>query len=450
MKKVFYYIIVLIGLSIAGIIYIQWQWIKTLRTEKEEQLAQKIEQTVQSVNEELFKETYQKKYKSRTVDNFLSMDLSFDFMNNATIAKKYKGNPHAIEDKFKAAFKKEKLQKFSIEFLIISNIESININSYEIRSKYYSNYAADTSDTHLRKGMAIVSIENDLEENIKPRDFMSYIIPNFKTIVLKSLYPVILGSVLFTILILVAFWLTFRTMIKQKKLSEIKTDFINNMTHEFKTPIATIGLAVDMINNQKVQQNPEKITYFGNIIKQENKRMNKHVEIILQAAAMDKQEFELDKKVLNMHDIINKTLENFTLILQEKNATLNVNLLAKQDTCIGDATHIANMFNNLVDNAIKYSKDLGIDITVSTQSTNKHFIFKIEDKGIGMSRETLNRIFEKFYRAHTGNIHNVKGFGLGLSYVKKIVTAHNGHIRADSAQGKGSTFMLEFPLVKTG
>jgi two-component system, OmpR family, phosphate regulon sensor histidine kinase PhoR len=239
------------------------------------------------------------------------------------------------------------------------------------------------------------------------------------------------------------------TMIRQKKLSEIKNDFINNMTHEFKTPIATISLAVDAIKNEKVQRDTEKLIYFSSIIKEENQRMNRQVETILKSALMDRQEVQLNLKPLHVHEIIRDVADNFILRLQEKQGMLETELGATDDLIEGDEVHISNLVNNLMDNAVKYSKEnVPPIIRLITSSNNKKFTIRIEDNGIGMTRETLKRIFEKFYRAHTGNIHNVKGFGLGLSYVKNVVEAHEGPIKAESILGKGSCFTIDFNLKK--
>lgn len=238
-------------------------------------------------------------------------------------------------------------------------------------------------------------------------------------------------------------------MLRQKKLSEIKNDFINNMTHEFKTPIATISLAVDALRNEKVQQDPKKMSYFSEIIKEENQRMNRQVETILRAALLEKQEIQLNLKPLHIHQIVTDVADNFMLRLQEKGGTLELKLNATNDLIEADEVHISNLINNLMDNAVKYAKDnVPPKICIFTSSTDKKFSIRIEDNGIGMNRETVKRIFERFYRAHTGNIHNVKGFGLGLSYVKSVVDAHDGHIKPESTLGKGSCFTIEFNLKK--
>ncbi len=237
------------------------------------------------------------------------------------------------------------------------------------------------------------------------------------------------------------------TLLRQKKLSEVKNDFINNMTHEFKTPLATISLAVDALRNEKVTGDRQKSEYFSAIIKEENKRMNKQVETILQASLLDRQEQQLNLHVLHAHDLIRSAMENFHLQLEGKGGSAELQLNAANDLVDADEVHFTNLISNLIDNAVKYSKEnTNLSIKVTTHSTARNLVIRIEDNGIGMSKETQRRIFEKFYRAHTGNLHNVKGFGLGLSYVKTIVDAHQGKIRVDSVIGKGTVFTLEFPL----
>jgi two-component system phosphate regulon sensor histidine kinase PhoR len=221
------------------------------------------------------------------------------------------------------------------------------------------------------------------------------------------------------------------------------------MTHEFKTPIATISLAVDAMRNEKVLEDRSKMGYFSTIIKEENQRMNRQVETILKASQLERQEAELNLKPLHVHEIIKDVVDNFALQLEEKKGKAELLLNASNDLIRADEVHFSNLVNNLVDNALKYSKDnVPPCIKLSTQSTAKSFFIRIEDNGIGMTRETVKRVFERFYRAHTGNIHNVKGFGLGLSYVETMVEAHGGHIKAESTLGKGSVFTVELPLKK--
>ena len=238
-------------------------------------------------------------------------------------------------------------------------------------------------------------------------------------------------------------------MLRQKKLAKIKNDFINNMTHEFKTPIATISLAVDAMRNEKVLGDREKISYFNRIIKEENQRMNRQVETILKASQLEKQEVDLILKPVHIHEVIKDVVNNFALQLEDRKGNVELALNAQNDTIDADEVHLSNLVNNLVDNALKYSKEnIPPVVKLTTHSNGKKFSLKIEDNGIGMNRDTLKKIFERFYRAHTGNIYNVKGFGLGLSYVKTMVEAHDGDIKAESILGKGSTFTVDLPLKK--
>ncbi len=307
--------------------------------------------------------------------------------------------------------------------------------------KWYYDTSAYYSVTHY-----ITPPSGSATENLTSDEVIILVIP-IKKLVFKDLRPNIVMGVLFTLVIISAFALTVYTMIRQKKLNVIKNDFINNMTHEFKTPIATISLAVDALKNPKVIGSPEKLMYFSGIIKEENQRMNRQVETILKSALLDRQEIQLNKKPLNIHQIIEDVADNFALRLQEKGGDMEVHLNAESDSIEGDEVHISNLVNNLLDNAVKYSRDnVPPHIALTTSSSPKKFIMVIEDNGIGMTKETVKRIFEKFYRAHTGNIHNVKGFGLGLSYVKQVIEAHDGNIRPESVLGTGSVFTIELPL----
>jgi two-component system, OmpR family, phosphate regulon sensor histidine kinase PhoR len=349
-----------------------------------------------------------------------------------------------VYEKIAQEFIAQNLEEIPFEFGIVS-FKGAGLWQIERQSGQFKEWYEDTVN-YKTNTVPIVPPKASPSE-MYSEEWLFITVPDVTRIVYKSLSLPIIIAILFTIVICAAFYLTIHTMLRQKKLSEIKNDFINNMTHEFKTPIATISLAVDAIRNEKVQGDKEKLKYFGDIIKEENQRMNRQVETILKSALMDRQEVQLNLKPLHVHTIINDVADNFILRLQEKDGTLETDLKATTDLIEGDEVHISNLVNNLMDNAVKYSKEnVPPKICLTTSSTVKHFILRIEDNGIGMTRETVKRIFEKFYRAHTGNIHNVKGFGLGLSYVKTVVEAHEGTIKAESTLGKGSCFTIEFPL----
>ena len=224
----------------------------------------------------------------------------------------------------------------------------------------------------------------------------------------------------------------------------MKTDFINNMTHEFKTPIATISLAADSITSPKVMSSSDKISRFAKIIKEENKRMNNQVEKVLQMARLDRQDFKIKVSPVDMHDVIRQAVGNTNLQIEKRNGQLKTHLEAERSEIEGDITHLSNIIHNLLDNANKYSPEEP-DISIHTRNVKSGLEVIIKDKGMGMSKEARKHIFDKFYRVHTGNRHDVKGFGLGLSYVKAMVSAHHGSIEVLSELGKGSSFILTFP-----
>lgn len=271
--------------------------------------------------------------------------------------------------------------------------------------------------------------------------------PHKRSWLWESVWQIIAISGLMVLLILLCFSYTIYVIFRQKKLSEIKNDFINNMTHEFKTPIATISLASDSITNPMVISDPAKIGRFANIIQQENKRMLNQVEKVLQMALIDKREFNLSVSDVNLHDVIQTAVGNFTLHVEGRGGNITMDLKAEKPEVQGDATHISNMIHNLLDNANKYSPDAPI-INVRTENSGNGVRVIVSDKGVGLTKEAKKHIFEKFYRVHTGNLHDVKGFGLGLSYIKTMITAHNGHVDVKSEPGKGSSFILFFPFTQ--
>lgn len=283
-------------------------------------------------------------------------------------------------------------------------------------------------------------------DNLIRQDLLlSVIFPERTNYILGSMALILGGSLLFSLFILATFGLSLFFIIRQKKVSEMKSDFINNMTHEFKTPIATISLAADTISNPKVITNESSIRHFINMIKKENSRMNKKVETILQIASLDKEEIDFRFEDISIHTIIEHAVETLEIQIQQRNGKLNLKLDATENIICGDKEHLTNLVNNLLDNAIKYSTDYP-EITVSTDCNDKGVILSFEDKGIGMTKAVQSKIFERFYRLSSGNVHDVKGFGLGLNYVRAIIDAHKGTIDVFSEPGKGSRFEIFLPF----
>lgn len=257
----------------------------------------------------------------------------------------------------------------------------------------------------------------------------------------------IVGSIIFTIIILYAFILTNTTILKLKNVTEVTTDFFNNMTHEFKTPIATINLAADALNNEKVKNNPDKQSLYLSTIKEENNRMLKLVQKILESAKSEETGFQLNITKVDVHSQLNHIIDSFTLALTDSNGSIEKNFQATNYIIDGDEVHLINIFTNLIDNAIKYkSPQRPIHLYINTFNIMDRLYIKIRDNGLGMNKEALKNIFNKFYRVPTGNVHNVKGFGLGLNYVKSVVNSHNGTIKVESQLGKGSIFIIELPI----
>lgn len=274
--------------------------------------------------------------------------------------------------------------------------------------------------------------------------YLSVKFPNQKNYLLQTMWAMLVVSGMVILILIFAFYYTIATISQQKKLSAIKNDFISNMTHEFKTPISTISLAAEMLNDDTVAKTPEKQHRFVKMIRDENKRLSILVESILQTSILDKGEFKLKKSDNDVHEIINQAIQNTQLLIDQRHGTISKQLDATKFVINADKLHLTNIIFNLIDNAVKYTKD-SPNIVVFTKDVANGIEISIKDNGIGISKDNLKKIFDKFYRVPTGNVHNVKGFGLGLSYVQAVVHKHNGTIYVESELGKGSTFKIVMP-----
>ncbi len=315
-------------------------------------------------------------------------------------------------------------------------------------TNYRGNYYNKLKTNGFNKTKAANAYKTTLFPNdiLMQSDKLVLYFPDKRNYLVNNLIWPFVGSLIFTLIILFTFYFTLKTIFNQKKVSEIKSDFINNMTHEFKTPIATISLAADSIINPNILNYPDKVSRFTNIIKEENHRMNRQVESVLKMALIDKKDFNLNVKNTQVHPLIEQAVKNIRLQVEQKEGNIELNLSAENNELKIDETHFVNLVYNLLDNANKYSLNAPPKIKVTSYNSNDSFYLAVADNGIGMSKETLDNIFEKFYRIPTGNIHTVKGFGLGLSYVKAIVMQFKGDISVNSQKGKGSTFTIRIPL----
>ena len=316
------------------------------------------------------------------------------------------------------------------EFGIYSNGLATKIRSDKFRYDKYATYS--------------IPVYTDNEGKSKYHLLVSF--PQKKKFLFSELVGITVLSIVFTLIIIIAYSSALNQLIKQRQISEIKTDFINNMTHEFKTPIATINLALDAIKNPKIIDDKEKTKRYLQMIRDENKRMHAQVENVLRISKLEKKELDISKESNDLHEIMEEAIEHVNLIIEDRQGTIETHFVAKRTTVLLNDVHFTNVLVNILDNAIKYSPETP-KIDVYTENVKDFIIIKIKDQGAGMSKMAQKRIFEKFYREHTGDLHNVKGHGLGLAYVKRIIEDHNGQIFVESEKGKGSTFIIKIPLI---
>ena len=256
-------------------------------------------------------------------------------------------------------------------------------------------------------------------------------------------------SVVFTLVLLVTFIFTIVVIFRQKRYSEIKNDFINNMTHELKTPIASISLAAQMLNDKSVTKSQQMLGHLSGVINDETKRLRFLVEKVLQMSMFDKKKAVFKKKELDLNEMVENIAKSFTLRVEHTGGKIYTEIEAIDSAIFVDEMHFQNVIFNLMDNAVKYRKqDKPIDIYLRTWNDNDHLYLSVRDTGLGIKKENLKKIFDKFYRVHTGNVHDAKGFGLGLAYVHKVVDLHDGEIKVESEYGKGTTFTIKLPVIK--
>lgn len=275
-------------------------------------------------------------------------------------------------------------------------------------------------------------------------NFLFIFFPEKNNHVIRQVWLPIFSSIVFIFVIIFCFIYAIKVIIRQKELSKIKNDFINNMTHEFKTPLATVSLAVEALQDPELSNQDKFRTRYLGIIKDENKRLVSQVEKVLQAAALDKKDFQLKIEPINLTELLESNVEHICLQVEKRGGKINFINKLRDGEIEGDAFHLTHIFNNLLDNANKYSKENPV-IRVEAWEEGDQVLVSIQDQGIGLSKEAIKKIFDKFYRVPTGNVHDVKGFGLGLSYVKTMVEAHKGEIHVQSEPGKGSTFTINLP-----
>ncbi len=357
----------------------------------------------------------------------------------------------AYEDVFMEAAKSvpihERVSRQEIELLLNRELENRGIDidyEYGIYSRGFPTKVKSKRFKFDRGTIYKTPIFQDSEGHTNFSLLLNF--PEKKKFLLSSIMTMAVLSLLFTLVIVVAYSSAIYQLIQQKQISEIKSDFINNMTHEFKTPIATINLAVEAIRNPKSIDDKEKVMRYLGMIRDENKRMHAQVENVLRISKLEKNQLDISKDRVDVHDIINDAITHVELIVQDRGGYVETHFNADRSEILANDVHFTNVIVNMLDNAIKYSPETP-KIDVFTELAKNYIIIQVQDQGAGMTKAVQKRIFEKFYREHTGNIHNVKGHGLGLAYVKKIVDDHQGEIYVESEKGKGSSFYIKLPLI---
>lgn len=457
-KKAIVFIIFLMSAAVVGVSAIQFFWIKEALNLKEKTFDDRIFLILN-------------KAKDRLIEDIqLDMNISNDIQEKIVTKDKWKRRQ--VENELKKTM--FLTDSHAIENISFNHIESLDaflkkeLSTQGIDLKYqYGIYSKKTESFIIRDGHFVVefgdkksasTVINDVglentdfkvqlfDDGIQEEPgYLKLYFPSKSKFLWENLINILLSSILFTSLILFCFAYTIYVIFQQKKVSEIRNDFINNMTHEFKTPIATISLASDSITNANIIKDENKIRRFVGIIKSENKRMLSQVEKVLQMAQIDRSDVALKKVTLDINELAKIAAENAELKISDRGGEIELILNAKRSTIEADQTHVSNILANLLDNAEKYTKDTP-KITIETKDDKDGVRFMITDNGVGIPKDSMKMIFDKFYRVHTGNLHDVKGFGLGLSYVKAMVDAHGGRITVRSEIGKGSTFTVFLPF----
>lgn len=423
MKKKHVIIIALSAISLLGIIFLQTNWIINVINLQKQQFETELKQTMESIKSGILQ---------RAAVNYGYNPTAIDYENN------------------------------TIQNLLLDQqlplIPTDDIEQIIKRSLYNSQLKLDFEFALIKHGLFLTNSRGYVHANLPEAHKFSLNNENNILLILyiKSTNAYIMqkagwniaASILFTLIIFYAFILTNITLLRLRKASEITTDFFNNMTHELKTPIATINLAVDTLKNEKVLNNKESQLLYIKMIKQENNRMLNLVQRILESANSDEAGLFLNIDHVDIHNILRKAIDSVQLMLHSKSGSIRTQLKASNVMVSGDEVHLTNIINNLLDNAIKYSApNRPLEIVISTENVHQNILIKISDNGIGMTKDARKNIFNKFYRVNTGNVHNVKGFGLGLSYVQTVVDTHKGSIKVDSQLNKGTTFVISLPVL---
>lgn len=470
-KKLIIAIIAVMSVALLGLMSIQVYWIGDAIKVKEATFVRDVNQSMTQVVLALEKEEMQRQYKQHlnfdnTRKNLItawdSVNLSMaqqlqkpmtrdEYMSFVSRSTKAQEMIQEMIYGYKNHRDKEsKIDPIRIDSMITTQLKHRGINTeFE-----FGVYSPTTNSMIIQKTgrypqqLLTQSFGYELYPSVTTLRYADQLLiyfPNEKRFLVSQLWDLLAISIFLVIIIILGFSTTIFTIIRQKKLSEMKNDFVNNMTHEFKTPISTIGLACEALRDKDIQKSEGLYSTYISMIDEENKRLGTMAEQILQSAVIEKGQLTLKKDFIDIHDVIQDCVASKTLQANTKNGKIVTELSAENHQFLGDRVHLTNVVLNLIDNAIKYSDD-DLQIEIKSRNIPNAFEFTVQDNGIGISKSNQERIFEKLYRVPTGNIHNVKGFGLGLNYVKAIIEKHSGTITVESELKKGTIFYIRLPL----
>jgi two-component system phosphate regulon sensor histidine kinase PhoR len=392
------------------------------------------------IEDRIAEQKYRQGLKALMEDTVVLEDNSLNYLED--VAKEMRQSSVPIE---------QRIPKDNLDTLIKKELLNRNINiGYDFWVKLatkdsllYSQATHQTGGSGLSKNVYKIPLfGNDIFRD-PGMLFISF--PNKSSLILGNMWANMASSAGLLLVLVFIFAYTIYAIIRQKKISEMKTDFINNMTHEFKTPVATIMIASEALKDPEIVEDKKRISRLAGIIYDENVRLGNHIERVLSIARLEKKELKLEHEELNINDLILIVTDSMGLQLQKKNAIVDLQLNAANPVIFGDELHFSNVIYNLIDNANKYSAGIP-KMTISTRNTARHLYIEVADEGIGMTKDQTRRIFDQFYRVPTGNLHDVKGFGLGLNYVQDIVTQMGGTIKVHSEKDKGTKFEISLPL----
>jgi len=423
-KKTGVFFIILSSLSILGVVMTQYFWIDNAIKLKQEQFDDKINVSLRTVVNSLY-----------------------------SLKHRAAGNVDLINPTCRPIFTTDSNE---IDYITIDSLINLEFKSMKILNNYYFGiFKVDgkkrkliyASDDQYRKKLNETKYRVSLSclYNYNEAYYLSVFFQNESNIVYRSMILGIFLSAFFVLIIGFSFFYIIYNSFKQKKISLIKNDFVNNMTHEFKTPISTVSLSAEMLLREPILTNPEKARKYAKVILEENQRLKHQVEQVLQIAVIDKGEFKIKKKDVDVHKIIEDLIHKMEITVADRGGAIKTYLAANYPKIWADKMHFINVINNLLDNANKYTPDTPI-IIVRTRNNKNGIVISVEDNGIGIKSDDQKDIFKQFQRVHTGNLHDVKGFGLGLYYVKLMTEAHGGHVKLISEWGKGSIFEVYFPF----